>query len=397
MDARADRGVAPEPQELIRRAREMVPRLAARAARAEAERRLPAETIAEMQVAGFFRVLQPRRWGGFEMHPGVFYDILMTLAEGCFSTAWVFGVVGVHAWVMALYDERAAEEVWGQDRATLISSSLMPGGQARPEANGFRLTGRWLYSSGCDHCSWALLGGVVPASEPEAFDWRFFLVPRPQFAIIDTWNVSGLKATGSQDIVVEDAFIPAYRAHKVLDFYNCVGPGQARNTAPLYRIPAAQILYLGVACGAIGALQGMVDAFLDYGRKRTSRRGKTVDDPVAQLACAEAAATVDELKLVLHRNLGNLMDFAARGAVPPLAERVRYKFHSAWGVERCNYAALRLFKASGAHGLRADLPFGRIVADLNASGQHISNQPEYFGRTWGSMLLGGADPAELLV
>ncbi|HUZ74073.1 MAG TPA: acyl-CoA dehydrogenase family protein [Stellaceae bacterium] len=397
MDAREQTGVIPEPQELIRRAREMVPRLAARSARAEAERRLPAETVAEMQAAGFFRVLQPKRWGGYEMHPGVYYDILMTLAEGCFSTAWVYGVVGIHPWIMALYDERAAEEVWGKDRATLISSSLMPGGQAVPAAGGFRLTGRWLYSSGCDHCNWALLGGVVAAADPTAFDWRFFLVPRAQYQIVDTWNVSGLKGTGSQDVVVEDAFVPAHRAHKVLDFYQCVGPGQALNTGALYRIPAAQILYLGVACGAIGALQGMVGAFLDYGRSRATVRGKTVDDPFAQLACAEAAATVDELKLVLHRNLRNLMDFAERGEVPPLAERVRYKFQSAWGVERCGQAALRLFKASGAHGLRSDLPFGRILADLNAGRQHVSNQPEYFGRAWGTMLLGGPEPAELMV
>ena len=228
-------------------------------------------------------------------------------------------------------------------------------------------------------------------------DWRFFLVPRQDYQIVDTWNVSGLKGTGSQDIVVKDAFVPAYRAHKVIDFYNCIGPGQALNTAPLYRIPAAQILYLGVACGAIGALKGMLDVFLDYGKKRTTIRGKTTDDPFAQVACAEAAATVDELKLVLHRNLDNLVTFAARGEVAPVSERVKYKFQSAWGVERCGEMARRLFKASGAQGLRTDLPFGRTVADVNAARQHVSNQPEYFGRGWGTMLLGGPAPAELMI
>jgi 3-hydroxy-9,10-secoandrosta-1,3,5(10)-triene-9,17-dione monooxygenase len=321
----------------------------------------------------------------------------MTLAEGCFSTAWVYGVVGIHPWVLALYDDRAAQDIWGKDSSTLMSSSLMPGGQAVPADGGFRLSGRWLYSSGCDHCAWVLVGGVVPASDPAAFDWRFFLVPRTEYQIVDTWNVSGLKGTGSQDIVVKDAYVPAYRAHKVIDFYNCVGPGQALNAAPLYRIPAAQILYLGVACGAIGALKGMLDVFLDYGRKRTTIRGKTTDDPFAQVACAEAAATVDELKLVLHRNLDNLVAFAERGEVAPVAERVKYKFQSAWGVERCGEMTRRLFKASGAQGLRADLPFGRVVADINAARQHVSNQPEYFGRGWGTMLLGGPPPTELML
>lgn len=397
MDASEHERAVPAAEELLRRARAMAPRLAARAAEAETLRRLPDATIAEMQDAGFFHVLRPKRLGGYEMHPSVYYDILMTLAEGCFSTAWVYGVVGIHPWLIALYDDRAAQEVWGSDPTALISSSLMPGGKAVPVEGGFRLSGRWLYSSGSEHCRWAFLGGVVPSDDPAAFDWRFFLVPRSEYEIIDTWHVSGLKGTGSQDITVKDAFVPSWRAHKVVDLYNCIGPGLALNTAPLYRVPAAQILYLGVACGAIGALKGLLDAFLDYGRRRATVRGKTLDDPFAQLACAEAAATVDELKLVLHRNLDNLMAHAARGAVPPIVERVGYKFQSAWGVERCGQLALRLFKAAGSQGMRADLPFGRVVADINAARQHVSNQPEYFGRGWGLMLLGGPAPTELML
>ena len=387
----------PEPADLIHRAREMVPRLAERAPKAEAARRLPKETIAEMQEAGFFRVLQPKHWDGYEMHPSVYYDVLMTLAEGCFSTAWVYGVVGLHPWLLALYDDRAAQDVWGKDRRTLISSSLMPGASAVPTKDGFRISGRCLYSSGCDHCDWAFLGGVVKSDDPAAFDWRFFLLPRTDYEIIDTWNVSGLKATGSQDIVIKDAFVPAYRVQSVADLYNCVGPGQKTNSAALYRIPAAQILYLGVACGAIGALQGMVDVFRSYGAKRATPRGRTAEDAHAQMACAEAAALADELKLVLHRNLATMMAGAERHEIPSMEDRLKYKFHSAWGVERCAQAALKLFKASGAHAIRTDLPFGRILADINAGRQHVSNQPEHFGRCWGGMLLGGPPPAEILI
>ncbi|HXQ53606.1 MAG TPA: acyl-CoA dehydrogenase family protein [Stellaceae bacterium] len=387
----------PEPQELVRRARDMVPRLAQRAPQAEAARSLPKETIAEMHEAGFFRILQPKRWGGYEMHPGVYYDVLMTLAEGCFSTAWVYGVVGLHPWLLAIYDDRAAQEVWGKDQRTLISSSLMPGAQAIPVKDGFQIKGRWMYSSGCDHCDWAFLGGVVPSADPAAFDWRFFLVPRKDYQIVDTWHVSGLKATGSQDIVIKDAFVPAYRAHAVATMYQCQGPGQAVNTSALYRIPAAQILYLGVACGAIGALQGMIELYRAYASKRETPRGKTSEDAHAQMACAEAAATVEELKLVLHHNLDQLVAGAERREVPAMADRLKYKFHSAWGVERCGQAATKLFKASGAHAIRTDLPFGRILADINAGRQHVSNQPEHFGRSWGGMLLGGPAPTEILI
>ena len=387
----------PDPQELVRRARDMLPRLVERAPAAEAARRLPKETVAEMHDAGFWRILQPEKWGGYQHNPAVYYDVLMTLAEGCFSTAWVYGVVGIHPWLVALYDDRAAQDVWGKDRKTLISSSLMPGGQLVPTQGGYKLKGRWLYSSGCDHCDWAFLGAVVPGERPEDFDWRFVLVPRTDYEILDTWHVSGLKATGSQDIVVKDAFVPDYRVQKVMDLYHCKGPGQAVNTSPIYRVPAAQILYLGVACGAIGALQGFVDLYRSFAAKRATPRGRTADDPMAQLACAEAAALVDELKLVLYRNLGELMAYAERREEPPMERRLKYKFHSAWGVERCGLAALKLFKVSGAHAIRTDLPFGRIVADLNAGRQHVSNQPEYFGRSWGGMLLGGPPPIEQLI
>jgi 3-hydroxy-9,10-secoandrosta-1,3,5(10)-triene-9,17-dione monooxygenase len=387
----------PEPQELLRRARDMVPRLAARAPAAEAQRFLPKETIAEMQEAGFFRILQPKRWGGYEMDPAVYYDVLMTLAEGCFSTAWVYGVVGIHPWLIALYDDRLAQDVWGRDTSTLMSSSLMPGGQLIAEKDGFRLSGRWSYSSGCDHCDWAVLGAVVPPVDPEHFDWRFVLVPRSDYEIVDTWHVAGLKGTGSQDIVVKDKFVPAYRIHGVADMYECKGPGQKVNGGALYRIPAAQILYLGVACGAIGALHGMVEAYRGYAPKRVTPRGKTAEDPLAQLACAEAAALVDELKVMLHHNLRILGAYAERREVPPMDLRLKLKFHSSWGVERCGLAALKLFKAAGASAVRDTLPFGRVVADINTGRQHVSNQCDYFGRLWGGMLLGGPEPLERLI
>jgi 3-hydroxy-9,10-secoandrosta-1,3,5(10)-triene-9,17-dione monooxygenase len=387
----------PEPQELLRRAHDMVPRLAERALKAEAQRSLPRETVAEMQEAGFFRILQPKRWGGYEMDPGVYYDVLMTLAEGCFPTAWVYGVVGIHPWLIAIYDDRAAQEVWGKDPGTLMSSSLMPGGQLQPAKDGFRLSGRWGYSSGCDHCDWAFLGAVVPSDDPANFDWRFCLVPRRDYEIVDTWRVSGLKGTGSQDIVVTDAFVPAYRVHSVAAMYDCVGPGQEVNSGSLYRIPAAQILYLGVACGAIGTLRGMVATFRNYAPKRATPRGRTAEDPFAQLACAEALALADELAIVLHHNLRTLAAYAERREVPPMDLRLKLKFHSSWGVERCGLAALKLFKATGSSGVRDSLPFGRVVADINTARQHVSNQPEYFGRLWGAMLLGGPAPLERLI
>jgi 3-hydroxy-9,10-secoandrosta-1,3,5(10)-triene-9,17-dione monooxygenase len=198
----------PAPADLVAGARAMIPVLAGRSREGRRARQVVAETIAEMQAAGFFRVFQPRRWGGYEMDPGAFYDIQLALAEGDMSTAWLYGVLGVHPWFLGLIDDRAAQEVWGRDDRTLICSSLMPAGQAQAVDGGFKLSGHWRYASGCAHCAWALLGGMVAndAGPPEG---RIFLVPRADYRAVDTWQVAGLQATGSWDVHVDGAFVRA--------------------------------------------------------------------------------------------------------------------------------------------------------------------------------------------
>ena len=161
-----------------------------------------------MRHAGFFRVLQPKRWGGYEMELNTFYDIQLALAEGDMSTAWIYGVSGVHPWFMALLDDRAAQEVWRSDTSALICSSLMPAGRATPAEGGYRLSGRWRYASCCEHCHWALLGAMVATGNGGPPEGRIFLLPRKDYGTIDTWQVSGLQATGSWDVSVEDVFVP---------------------------------------------------------------------------------------------------------------------------------------------------------------------------------------------
>jgi 3-hydroxy-9,10-secoandrosta-1,3,5(10)-triene-9,17-dione monooxygenase len=387
----------PTPAEVIARARALIPVLAERAPAAEQERRLPQATIADMQKAGFFRVLQPKRWGGFEMDMATYWEVQLALAEGCMSTAWVYGVVGVHPWLMALADDRAARDLWGEDDTALVSSSLMPAGTVVPAPGGFRLSGHWKFSSGCDHCQWAFLGVNASLDQAKPPDRCVLLVPRSDYRILDTWHVAGLKATGSQDIVVEDAFVPAHRVVQFSDTFRGLGPGQAVNGAPLYRIPFGQIFFRGVSTAALGALQGMLNSFLRYAGTRVGRGGRTADDPVARLVCAEAVAALDEMKTTLRRDFGNLSAYAERGELPSIALRMEYKFHSALVAERCSVLAARLFKATGGAGLYSDQPFGRVLADINAARQHISNQFEMIGRNWAAVLLRGEPGKDMML
>ncbi len=388
--------VTPSPEEIIARARALIPALAERAATAERARRVPRETIADMQAAGLFRVFQPKRWGGYEMDPATYFEIQFALGEGCMSTAWVYGVVGLHPWLMGLFDDRAARDLWGEDDTVLVCSSLMPTGTAVPTSGGFRLSGRWKFSSGCEHCGWAYLGGT-PSEDGKPGDRSIFLVPRADFEIEDTWRVAGLKATGSHDVVVSDAFVPDYRRLRWIDNFNGIGPGQAVNTSTLYRWIFGQIFFRGVSTGALGALQGMLDAFLRYGSTRVARGARAVDDPGVQLTVAEVAAGIDEMRTILFRNLDNLRAYAERGEVPPVRERIAYKFHSALVGERCSILAARLFKAAGGAALYSDLPFGRILADITAGRQHISNQHDAIGRNLGAAMFGIEDQKDLMI
>jgi 3-hydroxy-9,10-secoandrosta-1,3,5(10)-triene-9,17-dione monooxygenase len=385
-----------EPAELIARARAMIPTLAERALAQTQRRGILPETIAEMQAAGFFRVLQPKRWGGYEMELGTFYDIEIALSEGDMSTGWTYGVFGAVTWFLGLIDDRLTQEVWGRDPSVLGCSSTMPAGKATAVDGGFQLSGHWRYASGCEHCEWALLGGMVRA-ENAAPDWRFFVVPRRDYKTVDNWQVAGLQGTGSIDVMLDDVFVPDYRTQRLQDNFLLKGAGQAVNTASLYRVPFGQIFARGVSTAGLGALQAMLTALLDYSQNRVTRAGgRATENPFVQLLCAETAATIDEMRTTLYRNFRTLHDYARRGETPPLELRLQYKFQSSAVIERSTLLAARIFKATGAAGLADELPFRRILADLMAARQHISNQYEYYGTNWGATMF-GLENKDLLV
>ena len=393
----APRAAPPTAELLVARARAMIPHIAASAAEARQARRVSASIVAQIEEAGLFRILQPARWGGYEMKPETYYDVLIALAEGDMSVGWIYGVLGVHPWLMGLMDERAVHDVWGDDDSVRLCSSLMPVGKAEKVDGGFKLSGHWRFSSGCHYAEWALLGGAVQGGDGAAPDIRLFMVPQAEYRIADAWRVSGLCATGSEDILLDGVFVPEYRTRRMIDNLQCVGAGLAVNRSPLYRIPFGQIFFRGVSSPSIGALQAMLDAFVGYAAKRSGPAGKSTDDPVAQQICAEVTAAIDEMKLVLLRNMTVLWEFGERGEVPPLALRQQFKFQSASVSHRCAELATRLMRATGAAGIYDEQPFGKALADINAARQHIANQFEMVGRNFGASILGGKPANDMML
>ena len=236
-----DQGPIPTREELVRRARELAPTLRERAKVASELRHLPEETIEDFHRLGFFKVCQPRRYGGYEMDPSIIFDIQLELGRGCASSAWVYGVLNVHSWQLALFPPEAQDEVWADEPKTLISSSYMPVARTEWVDGGVKLSGRWSFSSGCDHCDWVFLGGFVPTDNGAPPDMRTFLVPRSDFEIIDNWHTSGLRGSGSKDVVVDGAFVPDHRMHKFSDGFKQMSPGNEVNTSPVYKYPFGQI------------------------------------------------------------------------------------------------------------------------------------------------------------
>ena len=380
--------------ELIESARKMIPALKARAAQAERDMKIPDETIAEMQAAGLFKAMQPKRYGGFEVDPRTFFEIQRALAEGCMSTAWIYGVMGVHPWQLARYPDQAQQDVWGESHDTLIGSTYMPVAQVTPVEGGYRISGRWGFSSGCEHCTWTLLGGILPADENgEGMEHGTFLVPKSDYRIERNWDVMGLRGTGSHDIIVDDVFVPAHRVQRTNNSSLEATPGLKENTNAIFKIPFAQVFTRAVSGSALGALQAAINEFCDNAAKHIGKHGaKTAEDPVAQDSVADAILTLDMLKLVLDRNYGELMEIASEGGMPDVEMRLLYRYQSAYVTNTCAEKVSALLKSMAASGLYKTNPVERIFRDLHQARGHIANNMAAYGRAYGTVQLGLPNP-----
>src|SRR6266446_2129706 len=268
----------------LARVRALIPVLRERAVHAEQLRRLPDETFKDFQEAGLFRCIQPKRYEGYELDPGTFYRAVLE-------------VVGVHNWHLALFPPQAQEDVWGEDPSIQVSTGLSPTGIVERADGGFRLRGRWSFSSGCDYCHWAVVGGVVPPSNTsDPPDVRTFLIPRRDYKIEDNWHVMGLSGTGSKDVVVADAFVPEYRTHSYLDAFLLKNPGAAVNDGALYRLPFGLVFANALAASAVGVALGALVTFREQSRARVNVRDNTrvAEDPFIHLRLADSAAERSE-------------------------------------------------------------------------------------------------------
>ena len=381
----------PTEAEIVARAEAMIPWLREKADAVEKARMVPESTIQAFQDAGFFRILQPRRWGGYEMSPNVLNRVLMELARGCPSSAWNVMVLGVHPFEVGLLDPRCGDELWGEDSTRLVSSSYAPFGTVTAVEGGYRLNGEWLTSSGCDHAAGgAFLGGrLVENGEPV---FRSFWVQREDFDIVDDWFVVGLAGTGSKKLVVKDAFVPVYRSH-IIAAYGEESHGHVDN---LYKMPFFYVFYAAVSSVIVGMAQGMVDLYVDHMKPRQNLNqaiGAAVNDPFIKGRLGEAEAKILGAATRILHNTDEAWAYAARGQLVPLDVRVRHFATNQFTGGECFEAAHMIFKKTSTRGVWLNNPMQRQLRDILVGANHITQNQDNIGDLLGGQMLGNPMPA----
>ncbi|TCK01232.1 3-hydroxy-9,10-secoandrosta-1,3,5(10)-triene-9,17-dione monooxygenase oxygenase subunit [Nocardia alba] len=365
-------------QEVTERVEALLPTLRERAQEAEDLRRIPDESMKALQETGFFRLLQPTQWGGHAADPVIFYDTVRKIASACGSTGWVSGIIGVHNWHLALFDQQAQQDVWGEDTDVRISSSYAPMGAGQAVDGGYIVRGSWAWSSGSDHATWAVLGGpVIKNGKP--VDFGSFLIPRSDYRIDDVWNVVGLRGTGSNTVVVEDVFVPTHRFLSFRAMSEGRAPGLEQNTDAVYKMPWGTIHPTTISAPIVGMGYGAYEAHVEHQGKRVraAYAGENAkDDPFAKVRVAEAASDIDAAWRQLSGNVAEEYALLLAGEEVPFDLRVRARRDQVRSTGRVIASIDKLFESSGATALANGTPLQRFWRDAHAGRVHAANDPE---------------------
>jgi len=376
--------------ELWGRAEQLLPVLRERAAGCEELRRLPDATLRDFHDAGLFRMQQPRRVGGSELEFAAVVTFGALVARACASSAWNLVNLGSHHLLLGMFPPKAQDEVWKVSPDVLIASSFVfPAGRAQRVEGGYRISGRWPFSSGVDPSDWNLLAGQVTGDEGEPPEQRVFLLHKSQYAVHDTWFAGGLRGTGSKDVEVKDEFVPEHRTLAVADMKGGPTPGSSVNPGSLFQMPVFAMFPYMLSGVALGIAEGLIDQFA----AGSAGRGKMTGAKIAavqsvQLRLGEAAALARASRLFQVGNCREAEATIKDGKVPDMPTKARYRLEGAYAVEWAVKAVDVLFMLSGASGLYESGHVARAFRDAHAVKQHFSFNTDVAGTTYGRVALG---------
>lgn len=376
---------------MLERARALVPRLAERAPEATAARQLPVETIAEYRAAGILRILQPRRFGGIEGRFSLFSRIVEELTYGCASSAWVYAVLAEHQWIIASYPEQAQIDVWGDDPQAVAASSLAPRAAAKHVAGGWRLSGRYSFSSGCDHAQWVILGAFLgEAGDPRHI--AYLLVRLAEIEIVDDWHVLGLAGTGSKSLVLHDVFVPEHRVVMLSDLFAGTPPGAlVHPDYPVVRAPRGFLVSYSLPPVAIALGRRALDIACGALATRVSRGvTRLAESEIVQMAVGEAAAAIDVATLLLHTGRDASTAAVSSGRKIAMSEALRARRDMVFAQHQVGWALEGLCELSGARWVYDSDPLQEIRRDVMTILTHHAASLQAAMAPYGHMLLSRA-------
>lgn len=375
---------------------EFVDRLADRAREAEQLRRLPDATLAEVRACGLTELLVPRRFGGQQADFPALLDPVRRMAHGCTSSAWTIGFYALHNWMLALFDEQAQAEAFAT-RPFLAPAPLAPSGRGLPADGGIRLSGRWSWATGVMAGNWLMVGALC--GPDDAIYPAMALLPAGDFVVEDVWHTDGMRATGSNDVVVTDAFVPEHRLVRVIDVYRGTAPGAGLHDSATYRWPLVPALALLAAMPALGSAERVLELYAERlaGRTLAYEGVKQRDKPIAQAHLGEAAVRLRALRALLADTVGTIGDIVEAGDAVPMAVRGDARLAAAHLVHESRAVIAALTEASGASAHFLDSPLQRFKRDVDVISGHVVFDYDTSRELAGALNLGMSVPPTAMV
>ncbi len=363
--------------------------------------RLTDRTVEIMRASEGMKLLLARDLGGLEAHPNDFFEWVMAVGANQPSAGWIAGVVGVHPWEISIMDPRLQSEIYGADPEVWTASPYAPFGRAVPVEGGFRFTGRWPYSTGTDHSEWVILGGMVadedgkPVSPP---DIRHFVLPRGDYEIVpDSWNVMGLKGTGSKDVRMTDVFIPDYRVAEAAKMYDGSYARERRPDSPLYGMMFGLMFPAAIAAGTFGIARGALRAFTEHLAGRVSVQGTVArTDPHQLVALGRAEADIEASICHFTSIIAGLYDDLQAGREITPQQRLAFRRDQVRATDRCVTAIDELYRLAGSSSVNLGQEIERYWRDLHVGATHVCNVREPAYVAWGSEKFTGQVPVGAL-
>jgi len=397
-DSPSDTAV-PTKEQLVERARKLRPLLEKNAAQGEADGRIAQESIDALVDAGLFKLAVPKRYGGYQTSMRTLMEVAAAIGEADGGTAWVSTILNGTAWLAGLFSEQAQDDVFGADPAARVCGVISPTSTATKVSGGYRVSGKWFFASGSAHASWAIVAIPMPNESGDTVDGGMALVPAIDYSIETTWFVAGMKSTGSNCIVMQDAFVPD---HRVMSVSNAI---EGHHATPytgeaLYRSAFVPFLTLNM----VGPQLGMGRAALRLVTEKADKKSiaytnfaKQSDSTAFQLRIAHAAMKLDTAHLHAYRAADDVDNAASGGYYLDHTTRARTRADTGRAVEFVVDAINDLLTASGAGSFAEANALQRIWRDSSTSARHAHVIPDIGYEVYGKALLGVDQPITDLV